>query len=102
GGGGGCGGSGDVRRAHVHGAALRLEERDQRPDLLGRELLRHDRHDRLIARDDVRRGVVERFEEVLLAALPGLALATARADRAGTLLVGEEVGGAGAEPVTGG
>src|SRR5205823_8410915 len=48
-----------------------------RPDLLGRQLLRHHRHDRLIALHDVSAGLVERFVQVLLAALSGLALAAA-------------------------
>src|SRR5207247_7073135 len=84
------------------GAALRLEERDHRPDLLGRELLRHHRHDRLVSLDHVGSGLVQRFEEILLAALPRLALAAARSDRAFALLVGEEVRRTGAEPVAGG
>src|SRR5207249_4955682 len=58
--------------------------------------------DRLVARDDVRRGIVERFEEVLLAGLPRLPPAAAGADRSRALLVGEQVRGTGAEAVAGG
>ncbi len=90
---------GDVIARHVHGAALRLEERDHRPHLLRRELLGHDGHDRLVAGDDVRRRVIERLVQVLLAALVGLPFGAANADRARALLVGEEVRSARAEAV---
>src|SRR5579884_1056272 len=86
---------GDVVGGDVHRSALRFEEGDHRPDLLGRELAGHDRHDRLVAGHDVRRGVVERFVEILLAALARLALAAPRPDRARSLFVGEQVGRAG-------
>src|SRR5581483_11725226 len=76
---------GDVVGGDVHRSALRFEEGDHRPDLLGRELAGHDRHDRLVAGHDVRRGVVERFVEILLAALARLALAAPRPDRARSL-----------------
>src|SRR5207247_5303002 len=99
-GGGGRGGGGRyVRARHVHGPALRLQERDHRPDLLRRQLARHDGHDGLIAGDDVGGGVVERLEQVLFAGLPRLAAAAARADRSLALLVRQQVRGAGAEAV---
>src|SRR5205085_10292224 len=93
---------GYVVPCYVHGAALRLQEGDHRPDLLWRELPGHDRHDRLIARHDERGRIVERLVQMLLAALAGFPLAAAGADRSGALLVREEIGRARAEPVAGG
>ena len=87
----------DVRARDVHSPALRLEKRDHRPDLLGRELAGHDGHDRLIAGNDERGRVVERLEQVLLAGFPRLTLRAADPDLAGPLLVGQEVRGPGAE-----
>src|SRR5207302_4080955 len=98
----GCGGAGgcrDVRSGHIDRAALGFEERDHGPHLWRRELFGHHRHDRLIARRHERRGVVERLVQILFAALAGLTLAAASADRSGALLVGEEIGCACAEPV---
>src|SRR5207248_11600993 len=69
------------------------------PHLWRRWLPSYHRYDRLIDGHPERRRVVERLVQILFAALAGLALAAARADRPGGLLVGEEIGRARAEPV---
>src|SRR6267142_2085502 len=99
---GGWGGRRDVRRAHVHRAALRFEECNHGPDLRGRELTGHHGHDRLVAGDDVRGRVVERLVQILLARLAGLPLAAPSTDRSLALLIGEEVRRPLPQPVAGG
>src|SRR5207245_2672905 len=64
-----------------------------------RDELRGLRTARLVPGHDVRRGLVQRLVQILLAGLPRLALAAALADGTRALLVREQVRGAGAEAV---